>query len=385
MKRLLALAFLAALAVPASAKDPIFVIENGVRTGYGQGIVDFAKEYEKNGRDITLEVLGHSFVFDVNGAGNNCGTACTSLRFQSPEMGIDRTFNGVDSADLSRQFQDFVKNENFLKPFMRLINSGPGGQFSGSPTTAIGATVRSTFQDVMFQGIRTTEQREYKGAPLKDPQFSGGFAQFTTDGYAGKVLAFTPGFTLDFGEKKDQHLKMSFPLARVNLENLTTYRAGTTAQYLYPIYPADGWTVTVGPGLSYVVTASKDLPAFTGLIGGALSSSVQRDWEKYFATLATYYGKFSNMGGIDAGINANIYGWGGQAGARFGQRWVSALQVVGMHERAAGFAPTTYHTVGVATTYKILNKFDLTFSVNKLFGLPNTKFADIGLGSAWFF
>lgn len=374
------------LAAPSFAKDPIVIVENGVRTGYGrQGIIDFVKDYERNGRDITLEILGHSFGFDVNGGGNNCGTACTSLRFTSAEMGIDRTFTGVDSSDLSRQFQAFVKQESFLKPFMRLINSGPGGQLTGSPTTAVGATVRSQFQDVMFQGIKTVEQREAKGVPLTDPQLSGGFAQFTTDGFAGKVLAFTPGFVLDFGEKKDKHLKISVPIARVEVEGLKTYRAGLTTQYLYPFYPADGWTIIVGPGLSYVTTFSLDLPNYTGLIGGAMSTSVQRDWERYFATMAAYYGRFNNLGGIDAGIQANIYGWGAQAGRRWSKRWVTALQLVGMHERAAGFTPTTYHTVGAAVTYKIRDKFDLTLSANKLFGLPGQRFADIGLGSAWFF
>lgn len=388
MRKSLLTAVLLVCAAPSYAKDPIVIIENGVRTGYGQqGIIDFAKDYESNPRDLTLEVLGHPFVFDVGigGVGNNCGTGCTSLNFRADEMGVNESFTGTDTADLIRQFKDFVKGERFLKPFMRLINSGPGGQLTGSPVTAVGATVRSQFQDVMFANIKTSEQRESKAPPLTDPQFSGGFAQFTTDGYGGKVVSFAPGFTLDFGAKKDQHLKISMPVARIDLEGLRTYRAGLTTQYLYPFYPSDGWTITVGPGLSYVTTFSADLPSFTGLMGGALSTSVQRDWEKYFAGAATYYGRFNNLGGIDAGIQANIYGWGAQGGVRYAKRWVSALQIVGMHERAAGFTPSTYHTVGVATTYKILNRFDLTFSINKMFGLPGQRFADLGLGSAWFF
>ena len=386
MRKFLLAALLVLVAAPSFAKEPIIIIENGARIGYGrQGLFDFVRDYERNGRDVVLEIFGHPFGFDVNGGGNNCGTACTTLRFTSAEMGIDQSFTGVDSADLSHQFQDFVKQERFLKPFMRLINSGPGGQLTGSPTTAVGATVRAQFQDVMFSGIKTAEQRESKEPPLKDPQFSGGFAQFTTDGYAGKVISFTPGFTLDFGAKKDQHLKVSLPVARVDIEGLRTYRAGLTTQYLYPFYPEDGWTIIVGPGLSYVTTFSADLPSFTGLMGGALSASAQRDWEQYFATGAVYYGRFNNLGGIDAGIQANIYGWGTQAGRRWNKRWVTALQFIGMHERAAGFVPTTYHTLGIAATYKILNKFDLTFSVNKMFGLPNQRFADLGLGSAWFF
>lgn len=388
MRKTLAAALAAAaLAAPALAKDPIVIIEAGVRTGYGrQGVIDFAKDYEKNPRDITLEILGHPFGFDVTGGTPNyCGSACTTLRFTSPELGIDKTFTGVDTADLSRQFQDYVKTQDFLKPFMRLINSGAGGQLTGSPVTTMGSMVRAGFQDLMFQTIQTAEERAPKAAPLTDPQFSGGFAQFSSDGYEGKVLSLTPGFTLDFGERKDRHLKVSVPVARVDLEGLRTYRAGLGLQYLHPFYIADGWTLTVGPGVSYAMTFSADLPTYTGLLGGAASASLQRDWEQWFGTGAVYYGRFANLGGIDTDLMANVYGWGAQAGRRWSKRWVTALQYVGVHERTGGFAPTTYHTTGLAVTYKIFNKFNVTGSASRMFGLPNQRFASFGLGSAWFF
>ena len=156
-------------------------------------------------------------------------------------------------------------------------------------------------------------------------------------------------------------------------------------QYLHPFHLDDSWTLTVGPGISYQTTFSADLPSYTGLIGGAMSAALQKDWDRWFATGATYYGRFGNLGGIDAGIQANIYGWGAQTGLRWSKRWVTALQLVGIHERVAGFAPSTYHTAGVAVTYRILNRFDMTFALNKVFGLPNQRILDAGLGSAWFF
>ena len=58
---------------------------------------DFAKDYESNPRNLSLYVLEHPFTFQV-GPANNCGSACTSLRFQSPEMGVDKTFTGADTA-----------------------------------------------------------------------------------------------------------------------------------------------------------------------------------------------------------------------------------------------------------------------------------------------
>jgi hypothetical protein len=386
MKNTALLACLLALlsSSPAMAKDPIVIIEGGVRTAYGrQGIIDFAKDFEANPRDLTLEVLGHPFGFAVNAAG--CAAACTALTFTSVELGINRTFTGANTAEISSKFKDFVKSEEFLKPFMRLINSGAGAQLTGSPVGTVGSVVRTTFQDTMFQTVRTAEERAARVPPGKDPQFSGGFAQFTTDGFEGKVLAVTPGFTLDFGQERDKHLKFSFPIARIDLEGLRTYRAGMTLQYLHPVKFGDGWTWTLGPGASYQTTVSVDLPNFTGLLGGAMSSSLQHDWERCFATAAGYYGRFGNLGGIDTDILANIYGWGGQAGLRWSRRWVTALQAVGIHERVAGFRPTTYHTVGTAVTYKIFNKFNTTFSISRLFGLPKQRFVDVGLGSAWFF
>ncbi|MBI3549185.1 MAG: hypothetical protein HY078_09115 [Elusimicrobia bacterium] len=387
-KSALALALFAVLSCgPAFAKDPIVIIENGTRTGYSQsGLIQFAKDYESNPRTLTLEVLGHPFQFITNplGGPNACGATCTSLRFTAAELGIDKTFTGSNTADLSSQLRDFLKGGDFLPKFVRLINAGPGGQISGSPSSTINATMKATFQDVMFNGIKTAEQKA-SGAPGTDPTFSGGFAEFTNDGYAGHMIGVTPGFALDFGEKKDRHLKFSFPLAQINFEGLKTYRAGLILQYLHPLYFKDGWTWTVGPGVSYSGTASMDLPNYSGLIGAAGSTSLQKDWEKNFGTLGAYYGKFNNLGGLDTDIDANILGWGAQAGHRFGQRWVAALQLVGMHERVAGFAFNTYHTIGVMASYKIFNKFDLTFSVNKVVGLPKQRFIDAGLGSAWFF
>ena len=371
------------LAAPAAARDPIVIIEGGTRSGYGkQGIIDFAKDYELNPRDLTLEVLGHPFVFDINAAG--CGAGCTSLRFISAELGIDRTFTGANTAEVSAAFKDFIKSEDFLKRFIRLINSGAGAQISGSPVGSIGSAVRMGFQDLMFNGIKTTEQKN--GQPAgRDPAFSGGFAQFSSDGFNGNIVSVTPGFQLDFGGKRDKHLKFSFPLTQIDFEGLKTYRAGLAMQYLYPIYFDNNITLTAGPGLSYLGTFSVDLPNYSGLLGGALSTSLQKDWEQFFTTGAVYYGKFANAGGIDTDISANIYGWGTQTGYRFKKRWVTALHLVGLHERVAGFEKVTYHTVSTSLSYKILNKFNLTFSVSKLVGLPKQRFVDVGMGTAWFF
>ncbi len=367
---------------PAWARDPIVIIENGARTSVDrQGLIGFAKDFEKNPRDLILEVLGHPFSFVTGGA---CGANCTSLTFISPELGINRTFTGVNTAEVSAAFKDYIKSSDFLAKFIRLINSGAGGQLSGGPTSTIGSTVRMTFQDTMFSQAQTLEQRLGARAGT-DPQFSGGFAQFSSDGFGGNIITATPGFTLDFGARRDKHLKVCIPLAQIDLAGLKTYRAGLGLQYLYPVYLSEGWTLTLGPGLSYATTFSADLPNYSGLLGGAFSTSIQRDWQSTFATAAGYYGRFNNMGGIDAGIQANIYGWGLQGGYRLGQRWVTALHVVGIHERVAGFPVTTYHTISNSFSYKILNRFDITLSISKLTGLPKQRYVDFGLGSAWFF
>ena len=380
---------LAALFVysPASARDPIIIIENGVRTPFNQqGLLDFAKDYETNPRDLTLEILGHPFGFDVSGPpGPPCTTNCTSLRFTSDELGLDETFAGANTAEVSAAFKDFIKSQDFLKRFMRLINAGAGAQISGSPVGSIGSAVRMGFQDVMFSSIKTAEE---KGAPPpkgQDPAFSGGFAQFSSDGFNGRVLSVTPGFGLDFGAKRDKHLKFSFPLTQIDVEGLKTYRAGLALQYLYPVYFGDGYTLTLGPGASYLTTFSLDLPNYSGLLGGALSTALQKDWEKTFATGAVYYGRFNNLGGFDTDIQANIYGWGAQAGYRFAKRWVAAVHLVGLHERVTGFPVTTYHTISASCSYKILNRFNLQLSASKLVGLPKQRFADVGLGTIWFF
>ncbi|MBI5203079.1 MAG: hypothetical protein HY925_15915 [Elusimicrobia bacterium] len=369
---------------PAFAKDPIVIVEaNGSRAGYGrEGIIQFAKDYELNPRTLTLEVLSHPFNFNVlAGAGANV----TSFQFVSSELGINETFNGANTAAIISAFKDYLKSSGFLEKFVRLINTGAGAQLSGGPTSTIGMVVKQTFHDQMFSQVRTLEQRTSNVPPGTDPSFSGGFAQFSTDGFGGKAFSFTPGFTLDFGAKKDKKLKFSIPLSQIDLEGLKTYRAGLGIQYLYPVYLPDGWTWTVGPGLSYTGTVSLDLPNYTGLIGGAMSTGLQKDWTQTFAGVAAYYGRFNNLGGLNTNIQANIFGWGTQVGYRLGQRWVTALQLVGLHERVAGFQIQTYHTLGTAFSYKILNKFDLTFSISKLMGLPKQRYLDFGLGSAWFF
>lgn len=383
MKKLL-LASLMLMSAPASAKDAIVIIENGTRTGFGrQGLIDFARDYETNPRDLTLEVFNHQFGFDINA--NGCGANCTGFTFTSSELGINQSFTGANTADLIAQFKDYLKGSGFLKKFMRLINAGPGAQISGGPTSSINNAVKMTFNDVMFKNIDTTEKRNSKVPAGADPQFSGGFAQFSADGFKGKALSVTPGFALDFGAARDKQLKFSFPVTQIEVEGLRTYRAGFGLQYLYPIKYDGGWTLTLGPGASYLVTASLDLPNFSGLMGLAMSSALQKDWEKHFATAAAYYGRFNNAGGIDTDIQANIYGWGLQYGYRLGQRWVAAGHLVGMHERVAGFPITTYHTVSTSLTYKIFNKFDLSFSVSKLTGLPRQRYLDFGMGTAWFF
>lgn len=376
------LALVFALQAPALAKDPIIVIEaNGTRSGYTKdGIIQFARDYENNPRDLSLEVLGHPFIFDVTCGGGNC----TALRFVSPELGIDQTFNGANTAAIQDQLEEYLKTSDFLKRFMRLINSGAGAQLSGGPTSTIGSTVRMGFQDTMFSNIKTVEQKATTPEG-RDPQFSGGFAQFSTDGYGGRQISVTPGFTLDFGEHRDKKLKIGIPVSQIDLEGLKTYRAGLGLQYQYPVYLGNNWTWIIAPGLSYAATFSLDLPVGTGLLGGATSTSLNKDWKKVFTTFAAYYGRFNNLGGFDTDLQANIFGWGWQGGYRLGQRWVTTTHVVGLHERVAGFQVNTYHTLSQSLSYKIANKFDLTFSISKLVGLPKQKYLDLGLGSAWFF
>ncbi|MFA6317123.1 MAG: hypothetical protein WC943_06865 [Elusimicrobiota bacterium] len=368
----------------ASALDPIRVCEIGQTcTPYGQqGIIDFAKDYESNPRDLHLYIFEHAFSFDV-GPGT-CGANCTSLRFQSAEMGVDKTFTGANTAEVSRAFQDYVKSESFLKAFIRLINMGAGQVISGSPAATIGTLVRAGFQDTLFSNIKTMEEKS-GAAPGRDPAVSASYGQFKDSGYKGKVFSFAPGFSLDFGEHKDKKLKFTIPLSQIDMEGLKTYRAGIMVQYQHPFYLPGNVTVMVGPGLSYSAMGSADLPNFSGIAGGALAATANKDWKSVFATVGGYYGGFKNMGGIDTSIRADVFGWGLQTGYRFGKRWVAAVYGVGIQESVRGFNRTTYHTAGASLSYKIFNRFNVTGSAQHLFGLSNRQFAEFGLGSAWFF
>src|SRR5437899_1395147 len=81
---------------------------------------------------------------------------------------------------------------------------------------AIEIVVRNTFQNAVFPPAATSEQKSSRQSPRNDPQFSGGFAQFSSEGFGGHSFGVTPGFTLDFGQSKDQHLKFSFPLTQID-------------------------------------------------------------------------------------------------------------------------------------------------------------------------
>ena len=372
-------------AARAWAKDAIFYTDASCPGGCAltrNGLIDFANDYKSNPRTLVLNILNHPFNFNVL-AGN--GANVTSFQFKSSELGINKTFNGANTDDIVTQLKDYIKGSDFLTKFMRLINSGAGGQISGGPTSSMDTMVRATFHDTMFSKLDAVEQKTAARPAGTDPQFSGGFAQFSSDGFQGHSFGVTPGFTLDFGEKRDKKLKISIPLSQIDLGGLKTYRAGLGLQYLYPVHLGDGLTWTISPGISYATTFSMDLPNYSGLIGGAASTSLQKDFDKLFGTAAIYYGRFNNLGGIDTQIQANIYGWGLQAGYRLGRRWVTAVQMVGMHERVVGFPITSYETLANSWSYKIFDRFDVTFSVSKMFGLAKQRYVDVGLGSAWFF
>ncbi|MBI4422098.1 MAG: hypothetical protein HY554_00130 [Elusimicrobia bacterium] len=372
---------LAAFAAPAQAKDPIVVCDASGCASFGRdGIIDFAKEYEKNPRDLTLTILDHPFGFDVTGSGADV----TSLRFTSAELGIDRTFNGANTAEVEDRMEEFFKSDDFLKPFMRLINSGAGGQLTSSPVSAVGMMVRSNFHEVMFSNLHTMEEK--RGVPPgRDPSISGSFGQFNDRGYKGSSLSVTPGGTLDFGERRDRHLKLSLPLSQMSLEGLETYRVGLVTQYLHPFYLPRNTILTVGPGVSYIATGSMDLPNLSGLIGGAMSATLNKDWNRWIGTLGTYYGHFRNLGGIDTDIQANVGGWGLQTGYRVTERTIASLYLIGVHEKAGGFGASSYRTLGLAYSFRIAGKLGLTISANKSFGLVGRRFAELGMGSAWFF
>lgn len=380
-------AFLLVSAPAAWAKDAVFVIDT--KTGAQdrlsrEGLIDYANQYKTDPHEIKLVVLNHPFFFESLSS-NHCAASCTSFTFRSDELGINKAFSGANTDDLIQQLKDYLKGSDFLTKFMRLINSGAGGQISGGPTSSMDTMVRATFHDTMFSKLDTVEQKTSAGPTGTDPQFSGGFAQFSSDGFQGHSIGVTPGFTLDFGDKRDKKLKISIPLSQIDLGGLKTYRAGLGLQYVYPVHLGNGLTWTISPGVSYAGTFSMDLPNFSGLIGGAASTSLQKDFDRLFGTAAIYYGRFNNLGGINTAIQANVYGWGAQAGYRLGSRWVTALQLVGMHERVAGFPITSYETISNSWSYKILDRFDVTASISKMFGLVNQRYVDVGLGSAWFF
>jgi hypothetical protein len=156
-------------------------------------------------------------------------------------------------------------------------------------------------------------------------------------------------------------------------------------QYQHPIYVGETLTLMVSPAATYILTGSIDLPNYSGLAIGSLNASLNKDFNRLFAKVGGHAGYAQNMGGLDTNIKANTYAGGVQGGYRLGERWVSTIYLLSIAERVKGFDNANYQTLGASLSYKIFGRFDLTFSVNKMFGLPDHRFVEGGVGTAWFF
>ena len=382
------IAFSLLAGAPLSAKDPITVTEaDGTVTALPRdGIIEFVKDVRANPRTLTLTVLTHPFQFNVT---KDAADQAVAIRFISPELGIDKTFAGPNTVQTVDRVEDFLRSQEFLAPFFRLVNAGgPGATFSGNPNGTIESSARAAFGAVLLEQPATAEESEAaskSGMGFRDLTLGLGFSQFDSDGFDGSRLKVSPAYTLKLGRDKQKKLAFNLPLERITVEGLQTYRAGTQVQYVQPVALPGDITWQAAPDVSYSVLGSLDIPSYSGTIGGGLANTLGKTAGPYFGNAGFYYAYFTNLGGIDTNLSANLYSYGLQLGRRLGKRWAVSAYGVGMVEKLNYGSGKDYQTAGVSLLYRILNRFNLEVSVNKTFNLPGYSDTSFSFGSGWNF
>jgi hypothetical protein len=369
------------------AKAPLTVTEaNGVVTPLDQdGLYKFVDDLRNNPRSVTLNIYGHPFSFNVikDGAGQ-----AVSIQFVSPELGINKTFTGSNTGSTMDATKDFLKSEEFLAPFFRLINvNGPGSTFSGNPNGTIESNAQMSFGSVLLQNPPSAEEKELDARDQSQRDFTVGlgFSKFDSDGFDGSRLKASPAYTFKMGEKKQEKLTINLPMERITVEGLQTYRLGSLVQFVHPVELPHGVLWRVAPDVSYSFLGSLDIPSYSGTIGGGLTNVFSKEVGPYFGNAGGYYSYFSSLGGIDTKLSAHLFSYGTQFGRRFGKRWVSSVYVVGVTERLNYGSGKDYQTGGVSLAYKIFNRFNIEVSVNRTYNLPGYNDTSFSFGSGWSF
>lgn len=364
------------------AKDAIVVTEaDGTQKAFTKnGLIDFTDDYQNNPRNLTLNILDHIFTFSATQSGGQT----TGVRFVSQEMGIDQTFTGGTTGDTVNNLKNFLKSNDFLGPFINLINTGAGAQISGTPTGSINRTASVSLNQVKSTTLTTADEKE-GGAQLGGVELAAGFTQFDSNGFRGKSTGGSPGYSWKLGDFKDRRFNLTLPVEVITLEGLQTYRVGIILQYIRPFYLTRRLTLRVGPDVSYSVIGSLDIPNISGTIGGAMTTTLTQDWEKYILSFGGYYGRYQSLGGIPTHIQANIGAYGLQLGRRVGQK--SIVSVFGEDTvNNVLFQPLrVYHTVGAAFTHRLLGRWSVTVGGAKVLGIPGYDGTEITASSQWKF
>jgi len=374
--------FLISNGFPIYAKDPITVTDaSGTSAFSGNGLIDFFNNnYQPNPRTATLNVLGNLFTFDTGG---KTGSQVTSIRFVSQDLGIDQTFTGPDSTSATNALKNFLTSNAFLSQFIKLVNTGPGAQVTGTPTGAVNKTAAIAQQQLSQQSMTTSDEKA--GQQLAGVELAAGFTTFDANGFQGKSTGGSPGYSWKLGDHQDRRFNFTMPVAVISVEGLQTYRVGTIFQYVHPFYLTPRLTLRVGPDVSYTVIGSLDLPNISGTIGGAMTNTLTQDWDKYVLTFGGYYGRFQNLGGIPTGIQANIGAYGLQGGRRIGQRSILSLFAEDTLNNVIGQPIVVYHVLGTAFSHRLLGRWNLTLGVDETLGIPGYTATEFTASSQWKF
>lgn len=332
--------------------------------------------------NYTLQIFGHAMTVDsLAGSGANV----TSLTFHAPELGINQTFTGTDTASSSDALRLFMKSEAFLRPLMILLNSsGPGATNSGTPYGTVDSVANTALTNILTPPVQTAEEKN-SGGQLNSINIGVGLSRFDTQGFSGTDYKVSPAYTWKVGAAKVNDLNLTVPLEDIDIEGVHNFRGGMILQLVHPFALPGGIVWKVGPDLSYSYLVSLAFGAMTGTIGGGLTSVFHKDWEPYFGDLGLFYGRFQNLGGLDTGLQANSYSYGLQVGRRISQRWVLTGYGIGVRDDVVAQSGKSYGLAGGSIAYRIYKSFNLQLSVNRTFGLPGFSDTTTNLGSAWNF
>lgn len=118
-----ALVLVVGLAAAAGAGEPVVVCDAAGCRPLKRRQVDAAlADLKARPRDMRVVMFGREVFLDVTP--DDCGRACRKAVLRSPDLGVQRTFEGPDSAAVIPQFLGFVRSEAFL---MSLLGKLPPG------------------------------------------------------------------------------------------------------------------------------------------------------------------------------------------------------------------------------------------------------------------